>query len=267
MSEKYEFNLSDPSTWTRFPKPELSPNFVDGLKRINRAARDAGLVKGSRDLFRVIWGCEEEVFIEGDTFVESGHYLKYQLCSTQKLKGFKYQDAKDVWHFVDRPDQIPAMNYAALPVYTMEQVGEPRWIIEQWRSAGDFNGVFETSGYYFLRRIQQDDEPENPDTLMKPYRDPDKRDLVILAGVLYQMQHVSEQERKTAIERDKSFASAAKAKAKTERVEELGEAIIQGIKDAPKNIPFSASPGDLKGLPLKIDTLRKQLRRDAEQQN
>lgn len=235
-SEKYEFNLNDPSSWSKMPRPPLAPSFTEGLARINRAARDAGLVKGKDDLFRIVWGCDEEVYIDGFQTIPSGWYLKYQLCSVEKVKTVN-----------------------SFPVVELQQIGEPRWIIEQYRHAGDYNGVFDQNGYYFLRRVQMDDEPENAETKMKPFREPDERDLVILAGIVQHLQTVTDAERRAGVERQKEKESAAKDKQKAEFREEMTESIIEGIKDAPKNIPFAPDPKDFKGAKRTVDILREQM--------
>jgi hypothetical protein len=75
MSEdlKYEFNLSDPDSWTKMPRPYMSPEFIAETNRIG------GLNKRGKPRFRWVWGMAEEVYVEGDTFIESGWYLKYML--------------------------------------------------------------------------------------------------------------------------------------------------------------------------------------------
>ena len=178
MSEelKYEFNLDDPDSWSNMPKPYMAPEFIAETNKI-------GGYIGDKPRFRWVWGMEEEVYVDmSGTAIASGWYLKYHLCDKPpKVVGFTFMGDDGKERFVADQASVP-VGRRAIPRIKPEQIGYPRWVLEEWRQAGDQNGTFDRDGYYFHRWIVQDDQPENPETMLKPYREPNYNDLEILRG-------------------------------------------------------------------------------------
>lgn len=226
---KYEFNLSDPASWTKMPRPFLSETFIEETQRIG------GTNNHGDPRFKWSWGMSEEVYIEGDQFIQSGWYLKYELCTTgNKLAGFRWQSDNGKQNFVDDMRKIPPGVVAALPVYKREQVGTPRWVLEEWREKGDCNGVYDRAGYYFHRWIVEDDKPENPETYLKPYREPNYRDLEMIAHYVQLTAKLTDEDIRQGVKNDRAAEAAASAKLKAETQDEFAESLVEIITDMPR---------------------------------
>lgn len=228
MSEdlKYEFNLSDPDSWSNMPRPHLEESFVKELERIG------GKNRHNQPRFKMSWGMSEEVWVEtGSTMIPDGWYLKYQLCTTEPtIIGYRWNDpeigecrAKDM---VDVPKGVMAM-----PIISVNQIGTPRWVMEEWHEEGDCNGIYDRAGYYFHRWIVQDDKPENPETLLKPYRDPDQRDLDILAQYVQLTSTITDKEIQQGVAADREKEAAKLDKSRAELRDELTEDFVEMFTD------------------------------------
>ena len=231
--EKYEFNLSDPQSWTKMPRPLLSKSFIAETLKIG------GLNKYGNPRFKWSWGMSEEVYVEGDKFIQSGWYLKYEMCTTgNKLVGFRWQGDNGKLKFVDDMRKIPHECLTAIPVYHREQVGTPRWVLEEWRDKGDCNGVYDLDGYYFHRWIVADDMPAHPETLLKPYREPNQKDLEILAHYVQLTATLTDDDIRKGVEANKEIEAKAKAAKKELDKVEIDESIVQIMTDLPTlNMP------------------------------
>lgn len=224
MVDKYEFNMNDPASWVKMPKPHLEEWFVNELNRIG------GLNKRGRPRFRIIWGMDEEVYIEGDLFIQSGHYPKYWLGSNKELTGYRWTE-NGVKCFAKDQKDIPKHVLTALPLYRLDMIGTPRWIIEEWREAGDAGGVYDQAGYYHHRKIVEDDQPDNPESFLKPYRDPDQRDLDLLAHYVQVTANLTENDIKVGVAADREREAELAAQQKAEVKEEITESIVKIASD------------------------------------
>jgi hypothetical protein len=225
--EKYEFNLDDPDSWSKMPRPHLSEDFIKETLKIG------GLNSHGDPRFKWTWGMSEEVYVEGDQFIQSGWYLKYMLCTTgNRLVGFRWQSDNGKQNFVEDLRKVPPGIMNALPVYRVEQIGTPRWVLEEWREAGDVNGTYDRAGYYFNRWIVADDKEANPETHLKPYREPNQKDLEILAHYVQLTATLTDSDIRQGVkdQRD-SEAKAAKDRAAESR-EEMTETIVEIMHDA-----------------------------------
>jgi hypothetical protein len=221
------------------PRPYLSEELVKETNRVG------GLNKHGDPRFRWVWGMSEEVYVEGDQFIQSGWYLKYMLCTTgNKLVGFRWQSENGKQNFVDHISQVPANVMHALPVYKVEQIGTPRWILEEWREEGDCNGLYDLAGYYFHRQICADDKLPNPETKLKPYREPDYRDIEILAGYVQLTASLTDDEIKAGVQKDRDAEAKQLADNQAERKEDLTETILSIGRDA-KQIDIAPPPKEV----------------------
>jgi uncharacterized protein (UPF0147 family) len=228
MSEerKYEFNLDDPDSWSKMPKPLLTEQFVKETNKI-------GGYVGDKPRFKWAWGMSEEVYIESDGTYPSGYYLKYQLCSTETLVGFSW--VKDgIQGKCFRLEDIPHDVLVPTPIKRIAQIGIPRWVLEEYRQAGDENGMYDRDGYYFSRWIVEDDQPENPDTLLKPYREPNYNDLEILRGYIKAKATLTDADIRQGVAAIKESEAAAKEQKREEVREEIAETFLEMMPQMPK---------------------------------
>lgn len=234
--EKYEFDLANPDQWTKMPRPHMDETFVTETNRIG------GMNKHGEPRFKWVWGMSEEVYVdmlEDAKLYPSGWYLKYQLCMTPpRLLGYVYRDITGKEVMVDSEGDVPDGLLCGPKYSRPEQVGTPRWYLEEWRDEGDLNGVFDRSGYYFHRMIVRDDLPENEITYLKPYREPNTKDLEILVGYVQLTASLTEDDIKKGVEKDREREAEISAKLKAETREEMAETITEIITDIPReNLP------------------------------
>jgi hypothetical protein len=239
MSEelKYEFNLSDPSSWSKMPRPYLSEEFIKDTNRIG------GLNRHGKPRFKWVWGMSEEVYVKADPEdkFESGWYVKYSLCENKVLTGWRWTSDNGKVSFTKDARTIPLSVTTAQPVYKIEQIGTPRWVLEEWRNEGDCNGMFDRPGYYFHRWIVQDDKPENPETMLKPYREPDYSDLEKMTAYVQLTAKLTDADIKAGVQADREREAAAAEQSRAEIKEEMTEGFIEIFKDL-KGVKLPAPP-------------------------
>lgn len=229
------------------PRPVVTPRFEAEMKII-------GGQKNGHDRFRIVWGCSEEIYVEGFSSIESGWYLKYQLCTTGKrLVGYKWGEGGKN-HFAKTLSGVPKHILTALPVYRMEQVGTPRWILEEWRDEGEQNGFFDSPGYYFHRMIVADDQPDNPDTYLKPYREPGELDLEKLRHYVQLTASLTDEETKRGVEREREQEAKEAANLTRARRESYTEAFVEMAERAPKNLTVPTPDLSLKQIMERVRT-------------
>ncbi len=117
-----EYDLDRPETWKPLREPYVDPSFDRALIEI------AGLNRyGEPNLMRR-WGCTWK-----DPQNASGA-LKYFLTHTSPtLKGFEWVQDGETF-FTTKLADVPASVLIPVPKYESHQLGERRWIIEQYRS-------------------------------------------------------------------------------------------------------------------------------------
>lgn len=118
-----EYNLNDNSTWAVLPAPYVDPSFDDALIEI------AGRNDFGEPMLVRRWGCSYRDPQNADGA------LKYFLTNTAPtLSGFEYEDNGQAFR-VKHLSDVPAHVLIPIPKYESHQLGERRWIIEQYRSA------------------------------------------------------------------------------------------------------------------------------------
>lgn len=117
-----EYDLNNPSSWTVLREPIVDPFFDKGLIKI------AGLNPFGKPNLVKRWGCTYK-----DPQNAAGA-LKYFLTNASPtLRGFEYT-LDGVTHFAATLSEVPTSVLIPIPKYTSSQLGERRWVIEQWRS-------------------------------------------------------------------------------------------------------------------------------------
>ncbi len=225
--EKYIVNPDEPEA---MPRPFLSEDFIAETLKVG------GLSKSGKPRFKWTWGCDEEIYVdnEGSKTFSSGWYLKYMLDSAPpRVVGYTWLADDGTEKFVNDLKNVPPEVLNVLPKFHIEQVGTPRWVLEEYREAGDCNGVYDRSGYYFHRWIVQDDQPDDPVTYLKPYRDPDQRDIEMIAQYVQLVNELTDEDIKRGVAEDRKREAAAKEEAKKEKHEELTDTIVQLFTDMP----------------------------------
>lgn len=209
------------------PRPTLPQGIEDQLLRVG------GLNRHGEPRFRFVWGMSEEVFMQpdaGDNF-EPGWYLKYELCHTKKLLGYFWKDGnRERW--ASRLEDIPKDVLTALPKFKTEQIGRPHWILEEWHDEGDCMGAYDHPGYYWCRWIERDDLPENEETFLRPYREPNQSDIDFVARYVYETAQLTDNLIKQGVKDQKEQEAQAAQQARDEMREELIEELIATARDA-----------------------------------
>ena len=118
----YEYVEENPSSWRVWQAPEKPEWFEHELLKI------AGKNRFGQPNLRLVWGgsCEDE-------HAEERGRLKYHCGYTlNAITGYSYTlDGQDV--FTTNIDSIPE-TAIAIPSTEREELGLPRWIVEQWTS-------------------------------------------------------------------------------------------------------------------------------------
>lgn len=225
--EKYKFNSNDPESWSKMPRPHLDEAIVRETLRIG------GVNRHGEPRFRWVWGMEEEVFMPGEPGIPEGWYIKYQLGCNKTVTGYSWTDTHGT-HFAKEQKDVP-IHAIAIPVERIDQIGTPRWILEEWKNEGDNNGIYDRDGYYFHRKIVRDDLPED-DSYLRPYRAPDDRDLEILAGYVQATAELTEKDITAGVAKERADEAEASAKLKQELQEDIVETLLETIPSL-KNMP------------------------------
>lgn len=151
----FEYDLNNLASWRNYNAPHLNPRIPEELLAIG------GVNAHGQPRLRAVWGGEEQAYYEGDGETPEGWYLKYHLCFVRHAS-FR------------------------------EEIGLPRWIIEMWRDAGDFDGYYAKEGYYHLLTVQR--MPVDAETGRGPYREIGDDILDTLRGMVHYMENNSEGE-------------------------------------------------------------------------
>jgi hypothetical protein len=117
-----EFDLEDESTWTVITAPPVDASFLEGLKEIG------GLNPLGKPMLQLVWGAThvDPQSADGD--------LKYFLCdSPPVLRGFEFKMDGET-HRVKSLAEVPLTVLIAEPRYESEQLGQRRFIVEEWHS-------------------------------------------------------------------------------------------------------------------------------------
>src|ERR1041384_2357496 len=177
MSEPFEFDLDNPGSWRNFNAPYLESSIPADLLRIG------GVNHRGKPRLRAVWGGEVQFFYEGDQDTPEGWYLKYHLCWVS-YRGHK------------------------------EEIGKPRWIIEEWHEAGDCQGLYPSEGYYHLLTVQR--YPIDRFTGMGAYREIGADVLKVIKGMIHINENTTEGERESMRATDDAAALQQKQKAQAE---------------------------------------------------
>jgi hypothetical protein len=117
----FEYIEGDESTWRRFTPPHLPSWVNDELIKI------AGLNRHGQPNLRCVWAADMES--DRTEFKQ----LKYSCgYSPTQVSGYKYQ-IDGVWHFTETIEEIDPSVFL-LPSIHREELGLPRFVIEQWIS-------------------------------------------------------------------------------------------------------------------------------------
>lgn len=235
----------DESTWFRvFPKPSLEPSFREKLSRIGRK-------REGNPLFRIVWGGEEEIYIEGDEDVPSGHYHRYQIGSTfEKLKGYSYtQDGEEKFiSSLDVNAEIPS-DVLVKPVYEFVSVGRPRWVIEVWRDESE-PGIHR-SGYYeawTVQTLQLIDSFSGRQEFLSTYREPAEIDLQMAEHAAHLMETLTQKDIREGIAAEDAAKQLKKEKEIDEQFEIDKEDFYKFLVDGKKDEGYDPEEVDLNSL-------------------
>lgn len=222
----YTYDLNDPSTWRNFPAPPREDWFERALSEIGPPN-----AKG-QPRHKLVWGDEEQVLVEAgpnDDF-KTGWYLKHHRCFVSRHAGFKFRDPLTrKRRVVARLDEIPDGVSFFRPVYSREECGIPRWIVERWFDEGDLGGAIGKGAYYPVLVVQG--EPVDPATNLGPYRPPGEDTLEALRA-MWQFAEKSDAEQDELVN-----ASREKDEALLERAR---AAVWEGASDAWQKIARDA---------------------------
>lgn len=204
----YDFDLTNPKSWRNYNSPWLNPRIPTELYKIGGTTQDG------QPRLRAIWGGKEQMFYEGDEVNPPGYYLKYHLCFTPpSLEAYEYTDETGQRTRVSSHVVLPDTVFVT-PLYRLEEIGKPRWIIEIWREKGDCNGQFDKEGYYHLLTVQK--EPVDMQTGMGPYREIDTDILEVVKGMFNFMENTTEGQREAMRAEDEEKAKVQREKARAE---------------------------------------------------
>jgi hypothetical protein len=223
---KYEFDLNDPDSWAKMPRPTLPESFIKETLKVG------GLNKHGQPRFKWVWGGSEEVYIESDGTFPAGWYIKYEIGHNEKIVGYQWRSSI-TGEMVTVPTHGDVPDGAiAIPVIKREQIGKPRWILERWQDEGDMNGIYDRSGYYHHETIVQEDKPEGP-SMLKPYREPAQYDLDRLAHWVQLTHNLTDKDIEEGVKQDREKEAADVDKARAESKEEITEAIVEILHELP----------------------------------
>lgn len=226
-AKKYEFDLNDPDSWTKMGRP-LLPEWID-----KETERIGGYV-GINRRFKWAWGMSEQVYIESDGNYPSGWYLKYQLGSNERLVGHKYKDKDGQEKIVKDLKDVPKDVLISTPYHVIDQIGTPRWVLEEYRQKGDMGGMYDRNGHYFHRWIVDETQPPNMETQLYPYREPNQSDLDILAGYVQLTAKLTDKDITQGVAKDREREASATAKSKANRIEGMADTLIETVASLPK---------------------------------
>jgi hypothetical protein len=117
----FEHDENDSSTWRRFSAQEV-PNWVQ-----KDLIEIAGLNPHGQPILRCVWAAD----IPSDR--TERFQLKYSCgYSTATVNGYKYRDGED-WKFIQNLEDLPN-DVMVLPDVRREELGLPRFVIEEWQS-------------------------------------------------------------------------------------------------------------------------------------
>lgn len=134
----YEEFTEDESTWRNIGRPPVDETWKRKVESF--------VINGKP--LKVVWGGQEEIYVEGDCDVPSGYYHKYQVGNPfEKVIGYKWtEDGQEKFvSALNTEAEIPADAFV-IPVYEYVSIGRPRWVVEVWREEGagvDYTGYHE----------------------------------------------------------------------------------------------------------------------------
>lgn len=119
-----DYDLDNPSTWEPMEAPSVDRSWTEALTKLG------GLNPFGRPVLEMRWGATYRDPMSED------NGLKYFLSWGEgKLKRFAFTDpVTGMDMLVDKLDDVPD-SIIAIPHYSAVELGERRFIVEQWRSA------------------------------------------------------------------------------------------------------------------------------------